>query len=423
MPDGRLAVLVGMAEGGETHGLGAYRRVLAAPLVLPLLSAQTVATMPAGMGAVALVLYVHDVTASFAAAGVVAGAFTIGLGLTGPVLARAIDRVGTRPILLPAALLEAASLVALVLLGRGGAGPAALALAAALAGAAAPPVGGVVRQRWPELVTPSDLPTAYAVDAIQVEVIFIAGPLLAGALAATVGPGDGLLVAAGLGAIGMLWFVLLLRGVAPPAKVEHRHHGWAGALGSATVRLLILTGVPLGATFGALDVALPAFGVEHGAAALGGPFAAALAVGSALGGLALGARPRALGGPGRAYVTLSLVQFLTCLPLLAATAIPEMFVFSVLSGVCVAPLVASRSQIVQARSLPGTTVEAFTWMGLSLTVGASAGSAIAGPVVTAGGWRAGVAIACLAPAVAGVLALAGRHLLEVPERSVEVGRA
>ena len=45
----------GMAAEEKAHGLGAYRRVLAAPLVLPLLSAQTVATLPAGMGTVALV--------------------------------------------------------------------------------------------------------------------------------------------------------------------------------------------------------------------------------------------------------------------------------------------------------------------------------------------------------------------------------
>ncbi len=412
-----------MAAEAKAHGLGAYRRVLAAPSVLALLTAQTVATLPAGMGAVALVLYVHETTGSFAAAGVVAGAFTIGLGLTGPVLARAIDRVGPRPILLPAALLEAAALVAVVGLGDGGAGPAALALAAALAGAAAPPIGGVIRKRWPELVSAGDLPTAYAVDAIQVEIIFIAGPLLAGVLAATVGAGDGLLAAAACGALGTLWFVTLLHGdTAKPAAGDHRH-GLAGALAAPTVRLLVFTGVPLGATFGALDVALPAFGVEHGAAALGGPFAAALAFGSALGGLALGARPNALGGAGRAYLTLSLVQALTCLPLLAATAIPEMFVFAVLSGVTVAPLVANRSRIIQVRALPGTTIEAFTWMGLSITVGASAGAALAGPIVETSGWRAGVALACVAPACAGLLALAGRHLLDVGSGAPELSDA
>lgn len=63
---------------------------------------------------------------------------------------------------------------------------------------------------------------------------------------------------------------------------------------------------------------------------------------------------------------------------------------------------------------PGTGTEVFTWLSLSLMIGASAGSAIAGPVVQAGGWRAGVILAAALPALGLPLLLARRRLLPEP---------
>jgi len=67
---------------------------------------------------------------------------------------------------------------------------------------------------------------------------------------------------------------------------------------------------------------------------------------------------------------------------------------------------------------PGTGTEGFTWLSLSLMIGASAGSAIAGPVVQAGGWQAGVALAAALPALGVPLLLARRHSLPTPASAV-----
>jgi MFS family permease len=395
-----------------THGFAAYRRVLAAPHVAPMALASVIARLPSGMGAVALVLYVQGATGSFADAGIVAGAFTIGLGITGPLLGRIVDRRGPRLVLLPGALIASAGMVAVVALGHADAGPVPLAIAAGISGAATPVVSGVMRQRWPALVPAHDLPTTFAVDAIMVEVLFIAGPLLAGILAATVGAGDGLLFAAVVGSLGTAWFVTLV-GVAPAPPSHHPSHkrGWAGPLTSPAMRLLVFTGIPLGATFGSLDVALPAFGALHGHSALGGPFAASLAVGSAFGGIFYGARPHSFGAPARALLVLGVLLALTTAPILLAATIPEMFIAATLSGVFVAPLVTVRNQLAQESMPPGTGTEAFTWLGLSLTLGASAGAAVAGPLVEAGGWRAGAVLACAVPVVGVALVLANRSAL------------
>ncbi|HTT93656.1 MAG TPA: MFS transporter [Solirubrobacterales bacterium] len=389
--------------------MAAYRNVFVAPLVRPLILAGVLARMPIGMGAVGLILFVHGETGSFGSAGIVTGAFTIGIGITGPILARLIDRRGTRPVIVPAALVTAAGLVAVVLLGEAGAGTVPLVVAAAIAGAGTPPVGGVLRQQWPQLVPPRDLEAAYALDAVSIEVIFVSGPLLAGLLAATAAPAVGLLVAAGLGAAGTIAFDRLL--AVPPGSDPDAERHWLGAMRSPTLAVLVFAGLPLGACFGALDVTLPAFGAHYSTSALGGPLTAALAFGSMLGGIAYGARPAIFGPPGRAVVKLGALMVLSCLPLAFATAVPEMFLFAALAGLCVAPQINVRNNLATTTLAAGTAAEAFTWLSLASTVGASAGAAAVGPLVEAQGWRAGAICAALLPAAATAVLFLRRDLL------------
>jgi MFS family permease len=393
-----------------SQGFAAYRRVLAAPRVRPLVVFALLARMPIGMGAVATILFVHGQTDSFGIAGGVAGAYTVGLGITGPWLARFIDRHGSRLVIVPGALVVMAAMVALVLLGEGGAGTVPLVAAGFLAGAGSTPIGGIFRQRWPDLVGPAELPTAYALDAVMIEVVFVTGPLLAGILAATVGAAEGLLAAGALGIVGSVGFARLST-VEPGGDPRAERH-WLGALVSPHLRLLVLSDLPLAGTFGALDVMLPAFGAHHGAAALGGPFAAALAFGSGAGGIAYGARPGIFGPPRRSLIVLGALMVLTCLPLLVASSIPEMFVFAALAGITLAPQITVRNQVIQRTLAQGTATEAFTWLTLATTVGASIGSALVGPLVEALGWRAGAVAAVVMPAVALAITFSRRDLFD-----------
>src|SRR6185312_9078991 len=326
-----------------------------------------------------------------------------------PILARLIDRRGTRPVIIPAALVTATGLVVVVALGEAGAGTVPLVVAASIAGAGTPPVGGVLRQHWPQLVPAGDLETAYALDAVSVELIFVTGPLLAGILAATAGPAVGLLVAAGLGAGGTIAFDRLL--TLPPGGDPDAERHWLGAMRSPTLAVLVFAGLPLGGCFGALDVTLPAFGAHYSTSALGGPLTAVLATGSALGGIAYGARPAVFGPPQRAVVKLGALMVLTCLPLAFATAVPEMFVFAALAGLCIAPQITVRNNLANASLAAGTVAEAFTWLSLASTIGASAGAAAVGPLVEALGWRAGAICAALLPGVATAVLFLRRDLL------------
>ena len=399
-------------------GRGPWARVVSAPQVGALATASVVARLPFGMGGISLVIFVHARTGSFGVAGLITGVFTLAFALAGPLLGRQIDRRGPRPVLAPAALVSALGLVAIAVIGEGSAATLPLAIAAAVAGASVPPVSGVVRRTWPALIPREDLTTAYLFDSVLIEVVFLCGPLLTGILAAAVDPVAPLFVGAAFVLFGTAWF-LLVPVVRAERPSEVRTGNRAGALAAPAVRYITLAGLPIGASFGALDVALPAFGSAHGSSALGGIFAASLSVGSMLGAVAFGLIASRLGMLREASLRLAVYQPLVIAPLLLASSPAMLVPLAVLAGSFAAPMLTLRSRVAELTMPDGTGTETFTWLLLTVMVGASASSAIAGPLIQVGGWRLGVLLAITVPLVALPALFAGRRLL--PEAGLQHG--
>ncbi len=392
------------------RGRGPWARVISAPQVAALATASVVARLPFGMGGVAFVIFVHARTGSFGVAGLVTGCFTLAFALAGPLLGRLVDRRGALPVLGPASLVCAAGLLATVAIGEGSAATVPLILAGTVTGASIPPISGVLRRTWPALVPREELDAAYLFDSVLIEVVFVCGPLLTGLLAAVVSPAAPLLAAAGLSVLGTAWFLLVPAvGAAKPVAREHQTR--TGALASPAIRFLVFGGIPIGASFGALDVALPAFGAANGASALGGLFVAALSVGSMLGAFLFGALGARLGDAPRALVRLAALQPLLIAPLLLAPTPAVLVVLALLAGSFAAPMVTLRSRIAEVAMPIGTGTEAFTWLLLAVMVGVSASAALAGPLVELGGWRLGVLLAVAVPIAFWPALYAGRHLL------------
>lgn len=392
--------------------------MVSAPQVGALATASVVARLPFGMGGISLVIFVHARTGSFGVAGLITGVFTLAFALAGPLLGRQIDRRGPRPVLAPAALVSALGLVAVAVIGEGSAATLPLALAAAVAGASVPPVSGVLRRTWPALIPREDLTTAYLFDSVLIEVVFLCGPLLTGILAAAVDPVAPLFVGAAFVLFGTAWFLLV-----PVVRAERpsgvRTGNRAGALAAPAVRYITLAGLPIGASFGALDVSLPAFGAAHGSSALGGLFAASLSVGSMLGAVAFGLVASRLGMLREASLRLAVYQPLVIAPLLLAGSPAMLVPLAVLAGSFAAPMLTLRSRVAELTMPDGTGTETFTWLLLTVMVGASASSAIAGPLIQAGGWRLGVLLAITVPLLALPPLFVGRRLL--PEAGLQHG--
>jgi MFS family permease len=387
-----------------------YARVLRAPDVARLLGAAVLARMPIGIDSLAMVLFVRAETGSFASAGLVAAAFGLGSGTSSPIQGRLIDRHGHARIMLPLAALHATSLGALVTLGLSGAHTAALVACGLAAGASIPPVGSVVRPLLPQLLGSDErlLPTAYAVDGIAIELVFIAGPLLTAVIVSVGSPAVALLVACGFVIVGTLVLVTSPASRAwQPSAGEHERH-LLGALASPGVRTIVAATAPIGFALGATEVTMTAFATDHGSRAAAGALLALWAVGSGVGGLAYGAREHG-SAPGARWVRIAVVFPLCSLPLIAAPSIAVMTALALIAGLCLAPYMAAANQLVGDVAPPGAVTEAFAWPITAIAIGAATGSAAAGAIAQSVGWREGFIAVVAAGAVAGTVAFGWRR--------------
>ncbi len=392
--------------------MGVYARILRVPGVAAIVAATVVGRLPIGISGLAILLYVQEVSGSFAAAGACAGALALGSAAGAPLQGRLIDWRGERA-LLPLAFVHAAGLLLVWALGSADAAPVVLAISAFGAGAAIPPVSSVLRARWPLLLSerPELIPSAFALDSVLIELIFVVGPLLTTVVVATVGPGYALAVSAAcvLGGTFMLLAGLHGRGRPEAPAAGSRRFG-LGALAAPGLRTLVLASLPVGFAFGTVEVVLPAFSAQEGKTELAGVLLAIWAGASGAAGLVYGARPPR--SPLTAvHLRLALVLPIATAGLLAATSPLTMGVLVVLMGLPIAPLIASRNQLVERVAPRGTATEAFTWPLTALVAGLSLGAAGGGALVESYSWSVAVLAAVVVSAAGAALLVARRDTL------------
>jgi len=398
-----------------TGGARRYLEVLRMPHVAALTAAVLLARFPIGINGLAVILYLRERTGSFAIAGAVAGALAAGSAVGAPVLGRLVDRRGQRSVLVAAGILHAASLGALVADGESGAHTLVLLACAFVAGFAVPPASAVLRSMWPTLLhgRPDLQQAAFALDSVMIEMIFIAGPLLTALLTAVVSPAAALIVSAASVVAGTVWFT-----AQQPSRDSRPHAdagsgGALGALRSPSIRSLIMISVPAGAGLGICEVALPAFSAAEGSAELAGVLLAIWSLGSAAGGLIYGGlsnRPPLA----RVHLLMTAGLPLSILPMVAATSPALMALLVIPAGMFIAPLLASRNELVAQVAPAGAMTEAYTWPVTAFVGGIAGGAALAGSVVEGPGWRAALLIAVGFAAAGAVIAFARRHTL-VPQ--------
>jgi hypothetical protein len=277
-------------------------------------------------------------------------------------------------------------------------------------------VSSVLRSRWPYLLPgrPELLAGAFALDSVMIEVVFVTGPLVTTLVVATVGAQYALIVSAGCVLLGTSWMLAGLAGRPGPELTEAGRPAMGlGALASPGLRTLVLASLPVGFTFGTLEVVLPAFSEGEGSKELAGVLLAVWSASSGVGGLIWGAR----GGDApvlRAHLAFAWLLPLGVAPLLLAGSPLSMALLAIFAGLPIAPLIASRNQLVERVALPGTATEAFTWPLTALVAGVSLGAAAGGAVVEASSWSAGVVLAMAVAFLGAGVVLARRRTLAQP---------
>jgi MFS family permease len=371
-----------------------YTRILRSPGVAIVVFATLIGRMPIGISGLAILLFVREVTGSFASAGVCAGALALGSAIGAPLEGRLIDRRGVQT-LLPLAVVHAAGLLAVLAAGEAAAPTPVLAGASLLAGIATPPVSSVLRSRWPFLLAeqPELIPSAYALDSVMIELIFVIGPLVTTLVVTTVGAQYALVVSAACALAGVMLMLAALRGRPGPQRTADGARALGlGALAAPGLRTLVLASLPLGFTLGTIEVVIPAFSAEEGARELAGVLLAVWSAASGVGGLAwgvLGSRVPLI----EAHLRFAWLLPLALVPMLLAGSPLAMAPLVILAGLPIAPLIASRNQLVEHVAPAGTATEAFTWPLTALVGGVALGATTAGTVIEAGSWAGGVMVA------------------------------
>jgi MFS family permease len=389
-----------------------YGEILRSRYVGALVASSLLSRFPIGINALAIVLFLREQTGSFAIAGAVSGSLAAGSGLGAPFVGRLVDRIGARRVLVPLACIHALGLASIVGFTELGAPTAVLVLCGFISGAALPPTSSVLRSLWTELLEPRLHQAAFALDSTMIELIFITGPLLTAGIAAVTSPAGALIVSALATVTGTAIFTAL-----PPTKNIHGQErtaaGMLGALAIPGVRTLVLVSLPTGIGLGILEVGIPAFSRAEGAAAAAGVLLAMWSFGSGIGGLLYGIVPRR-GGVFRMHLFVTALLPLTLLPLAAAPSVAVMAFLVIPAGCCIAPLLATRNELVGAVAPPGMRTEAYTWPMTAFVGGIAIGAALAGALVEGPGWRTAFLVAAAISATSSVMVALWRKTVLVP---------
>jgi predicted MFS family arabinose efflux permease len=382
--------------------------------------------MPMSMFGLGTVLLISAATGRYGVAGTVAAIGSLGYAFTSPRIARLVDSRGQRCILIPLLTAFAVATAALIVAVELQLPTWAFFVPGAIAGAAMPSLGAMVRARWSTLLAGSPrLHAAFSFESVADELCFVIGPATVTLLATEVFPAAGVGMAALLCVLGTLWFAAQ-RGTEPavvaPARPAGRagQRGWAGRSGprSARVRgaaapgLVVLAPVYLllGAMFVSIDLSTVAFAQHFGHKPLAGFILGTYALGSATGGLWYGSRQWRAPVERRFALTLTL----TVLGVATFWAQPNLVTLTCgiyLCGLAIAPTLIAGFSLLEAQARPGRRTEAMSWLSSGIAVGVAAGASVVGFVIDAHGPRAGYAFAALCGAASALTCLAGLRRL------------
>jgi MFS family permease len=381
--------------------------------VVHLFSISILARTPLAAIGLLFIVRTKELTGSYAASGLVAGVASIANALSAPALGRLVDRRGQTAVLQISGAIAGGTLVAFASLPHDAPLAAPVALAAVY-GLATPPLGTCLRTLYPILLEGDRLHRAYALESAALELTYIAGPPLLLGIAAATTTGTALIVAAAVLASGSFAFAAARESRAwrptPAADATDRRR----SLRSPGLHTIIVALGLAGATFGAVEVAVPAACQAAHANGATGALLAVWGLGSMLGGLAA-ARLAAPADAARWLALLLAGLGIGDLALVPVSSPVGLAPLLLAAGAAIAPLMATASSLIGRVAPDGRQTEAFAWLSTSIGIGLAGGSLLAGALVDAGGPSAGFAAAAAAGLLACAITSARRASLPAAE--------
>jgi MFS family permease len=396
-----------------------YVAFIRQPDVGRLLIVALLTRMPVGMVGFAMLMFLRESLGNFALAGTAVGINFISIAAAAPVQGRFIDRHGPRSLLLVTGVVQPVSLLAILISVKSQMPFAVVAVFAALAGLFASPITTLTRTLWRHRFDrEEDRRTAFALDAVTVEINFTLGPALIAILLATWNATVAFAVA--IGAVVVAIFVFLASPALRYFKLEtgvERH--LFGPLTEPRLWLVFIASFGLTVAFGFIEVGYPAYGIALSMPAMGGVLLAINSMGSVVGGAIYGGVHFKVPVERQFAAALGLMA----VPLVLHAVAPTLFAFACvafLAGALIAPSIAAQSVLVSRLAPSRYATEAFTWSSTFIVSGIGAGVALGGAIVE----HAGAPSAFVAGGViVGAMALLALAITPQPRAATAPARA
>ncbi|MFL4473978.1 MFS transporter [Paeniglutamicibacter sp. MACA_103] len=428
---------------------GRYGQLLRQPGVAPLLLIGMVARLPhAAVGMLLLLHLVNELGLDWGPAGLVVGLMTIGIALGAPWRGHVVDLYGLRRALIPSIIAEAVvwSIVPQVSF------PWVLPLVF-LGGLFSLPVFSVVRTALGVMTTGETRRSAFALDAMGTELVFIVGPASAGIVATsldtTVGmiaiaaaaslsgvalmvlnpptrsgqPGavaakanpheerlgaEASLIAAGPGGLADVEGELILAGsksararVAARGRSFRHKFGWV----SASVIAVFIAASGAGLVLSGTEVGILSLLDEQGSEGQLGIVFLFWCGASLVGGLLYGSQNRRI-----SPIVLLLAMAVLTVPMAFATNTWTLALLSILPGMLCAPVLSAASEWLTDLVAEKRRGEAMGWYGSALTSGTALGSPVTGATVDQFGAYAGFIVVGVIGALVCAVALVAQQV-------------
>jgi MFS family permease len=387
--------------------LNRYRQVFAGNSAWRFSTAGFIARLPVSMVGIGILMYVEEERGSYTIAGAVSGSISIAAAIGGPLSSRLVDKLGQHRVLPIQILLIVLCSMALVVLIPSDVPAPYLFIFSIGSGLVYPSIGALVRSRWTALLVSGPvLLTAFSIESIIDELIFIVGPTIAATTSVKFHPAAPQIIAMFLLAGGGLWLASM-RSTEPPINKHQGKHGKPVILQNG---LIYMWGVhiAIGMFFGAVETSIIAFTKLAGQPIYGGIVMAVWAFGSLLGGFVYGGLhfKSALHNQ-LIVVTLLLVPATAAM--VFVDSIPMLALLSIAAGIGISPLLIASAAITQRRSPVGRTTEAIASMYAGIGLGFAFAAAMAGWLIDNRGTSYSFALGAFATLFTLAITLIGRN--------------
>jgi hypothetical protein len=387
--------------------LNKYRQAFAGNAAWRFSTAGFIARLPVSMVGIGILMYVEAERGSYAIAGAVSGSISIAAAIGGPLSSRLVDKLGQHRVLPIQILLIVLCSMALVVLIPSDVPAPYLFIFSIGSGLAYPSIGALVRSRWTALLVSGPiLLTAFSIESMIDELIFIVGPTIAATTSVKIHPAAPQVIAMFLLAGGGLWLASM-RNSEPPINKHQGKHGKPVILQNG---LIYMWGVhiAIGMFFGAVETSIIAFTKIAGQPIFGGIVMAVWAFGSLLGGFVYGGLhfKSALQNQ---LIVVSLLLVPATVAMVFVESILALALLSIAAGIGISPLLIASAAITQRRSPVGRTTEAIASMYAGIGLGFAFAAAMAGWLIDNRGTSYSFALGAFATLFTFAITVIGRN--------------